>query len=105
MRQIRLNPGLLNMNISLDLSVVCDCSIDFHALCLTLLLSLSLSGKNCELCTSGFFRLGESDPTSVDVCQPCNCHTAGTVNDSVECAQVHANTNETLLVTSGALVT
>ncbi|XP_070762485.1 usherin [Enoplosus armatus] len=46
------------------------------------------TGKNCELCMSGFFRLEESDPTSVDVCQPCNCHTAGTVNGSMECAQV-----------------
>ncbi|XP_070688414.1 usherin [Pempheris klunzingeri] len=46
------------------------------------------TGKNCELCTSGFFRLEESDPTSVNVCQPCKCHTAGTVNGSMECAQV-----------------
>ncbi|XP_044201958.1 usherin [Thunnus albacares] len=46
------------------------------------------TGKNCELCISGFFRLEDSDPTSVYVCQPCNCHTAGTVNGSIECAQV-----------------
>ncbi|XP_074481361.1 usherin [Sebastes fasciatus] len=46
------------------------------------------TGKNCELCISGFFRLEESDPTSVDLCQPCNCNTAGTVNSSMECAQV-----------------
>uniref|UniRef100_A0A3B4TAI5 Usherin n=1 Tax=Seriola dumerili TaxID=41447 RepID=A0A3B4TAI5_SERDU len=46
------------------------------------------TGKNCELCISGFFRLEESDPTSVDVCRPCNCHTAGTVSGSMECAQV-----------------
>uniref|UniRef100_A0A667ZN39 Usherin n=1 Tax=Myripristis murdjan TaxID=586833 RepID=A0A667ZN39_9TELE len=45
-------------------------------------------GKNCELCTSQFFRLQEVDPTSVDVCQPCNCHTAGTVSGSMECDQV-----------------
>ncbi|XP_047436500.1 usherin [Mugil cephalus] len=46
------------------------------------------TGKNCELCLSGFFRLEESDPTSLDVCQPCNCHTAGTVNGSLECDQI-----------------
>uniref|UniRef100_A0A3Q3IYQ0 Usher syndrome 2A (autosomal recessive, mild) n=1 Tax=Monopterus albus TaxID=43700 RepID=A0A3Q3IYQ0_MONAL len=46
------------------------------------------TGKNCELCMSGFFRLEESDLTSVDVCRPCNCHTAGTVGGSLECAQV-----------------
>uniref|UniRef100_A0A3Q3EF52 Usher syndrome 2A (autosomal recessive, mild) n=1 Tax=Labrus bergylta TaxID=56723 RepID=A0A3Q3EF52_9LABR len=45
-------------------------------------------GKNCELCISGFFRLEESDPTSVDVCRPCHCHTTGTVNGSMECDQV-----------------
>ncbi|XP_074522167.1 usherin [Halichoeres trimaculatus] len=45
-------------------------------------------GKNCELCKSGFFRLEESDPTSVDICQLCNCHTAGTVNSTTECTQV-----------------
>ncbi|KAM9366692.1 usherin [Symphorus nematophorus] len=46
------------------------------------------TGKNCELCISGFFRQEEPDPTSLDVCQPCNCHTAGTVNGSMTCAQV-----------------
>lgn len=67
--------------------------------------SFSLSGKNCELCISGFFRLKESDPTSLDVCQPCICHTAGTVNGSMECAQVHTKTNRKLLMTSETLVT
>ncbi|XP_070842368.1 usherin [Chaetodon trifascialis] len=46
------------------------------------------TGRNCELCISGFFRLEESDPTSLDVCQPCNCHADGTVNGSMKCAQV-----------------
>ncbi|XP_030271338.1 usherin [Sparus aurata] len=46
------------------------------------------SGKNCELCISGFFRPEETDPTSHEVCQPCNCHSAGTINGSMECAQV-----------------
>ncbi|XP_077419247.1 usherin isoform X1 [Vanacampus margaritifer] len=45
-------------------------------------------GRNCELCISGFFRLEQSDPASVHVCQPCECHTAGTVNGSAECFQV-----------------
>lgn len=62
-------------------------------LSVSLFLSLSLSGKNCELCISGFFRLEESDPTSLDVCQPCNCHAAGTVNAGMKCAQVHTTTN------------
>ncbi|XP_029001116.1 usherin isoform X2 [Betta splendens] len=46
------------------------------------------TGKSCELCVSGFFRLEESDPTSVDVCRPCNCDTAGTISSSVKCAEV-----------------
>ncbi|CAJ1048931.1 LOW QUALITY PROTEIN: usherin [Xyrichtys novacula] len=46
------------------------------------------TGRNCQLCKSGFFRLEESDPTSLDVCRPCDCHTAGTVNNSMKCAQV-----------------
>ncbi|TKS69913.1 Usherin Usher syndrome type IIa protein [Collichthys lucidus] len=45
------------------------------------------TGRNCELCMSGFFRLEDSDPTLLDVCQPCNCHTAGTINGSMTCAQ------------------
>ena len=56
---------------------------------LYILLSFCLSGKNCELCRSGFFWLEESDPTSGDLCQPCNCNTAGTVNSSKECSEVH----------------
>ncbi|XP_053172998.1 usherin [Scomber japonicus] len=46
------------------------------------------TGKNCELCISGFFRLEDSDPTSVYVCRPCSCHAAGTVNGNNECAQL-----------------
>uniref|UniRef100_A0A3P9LP99 Usher syndrome 2A (autosomal recessive, mild) n=1 Tax=Oryzias latipes TaxID=8090 RepID=A0A3P9LP99_ORYLA len=46
------------------------------------------TGKNCEECRSGFFRLQGSDSFSVDVCQPCNCNTAGTINSSSECAQI-----------------
>ncbi|KAM7406312.1 hypothetical protein PAMP_000697 [Pampus punctatissimus] len=46
------------------------------------------TGKNCELCISGFFRPEDSDPTSVYACQLCNCHTAGTVNGSTDCAQI-----------------
>ncbi|KAM3624776.1 uncharacterized protein V6R79_001428 [Siganus canaliculatus] len=45
------------------------------------------TGTNCELCVSGFFRMKDSDPLSLDVCQPCNCYTAGTVNGSMDCAQ------------------
>uniref|UniRef100_A0A3B3DE37 Usher syndrome 2A (autosomal recessive, mild) n=1 Tax=Oryzias melastigma TaxID=30732 RepID=A0A3B3DE37_ORYME len=46
------------------------------------------TGKNCEECMSGFFRLQDSDPSSADVCRPCNCNTAGTINSSSECAQI-----------------
>ncbi|XP_055085949.1 usherin [Periophthalmus magnuspinnatus] len=46
------------------------------------------SGRNCEMCVSLFFRREGSDPSLVDVCQPCNCHTAGTVNGSEICTQV-----------------
>lgn len=68
-------------------------------------MSLSPSGKNCELCIRGFFRLEQSDPTSADVCRPCNCHTAGTVNGSMECGQVNTNTNSELWMNSQTLVT
>nr|XP_057944950.1 usherin isoform X3 [Doryrhamphus excisus] len=46
------------------------------------------TGRNCELCIRGFFRLEHSDPASAYVCQPCDCHTAGTVNGSTDCFQV-----------------
>uniref|UniRef100_A0A3Q3B8L8 Usher syndrome 2A (autosomal recessive, mild) n=1 Tax=Kryptolebias marmoratus TaxID=37003 RepID=A0A3Q3B8L8_KRYMA len=46
------------------------------------------TGKNCEQCTSGFFRLEDFDPTLADVCRPCNCNTAGTVNGNTMCTQV-----------------
>nr|XP_040024120.1 usherin isoform X2 [Gasterosteus aculeatus aculeatus] len=45
-------------------------------------------GKNCELCVPGFFKQAGADTTSVHLCQPCKCNTAGTVNSSMECAQV-----------------
>lgn len=60
--------------------------------------SRTLSGKNCELCVSGFFMLEESDPAPVDVCWPCDCDAAGTVGGSMECAQVHTNTNSCCLI-------
>uniref|UniRef100_A0A3B3X6F7 Usher syndrome 2A (autosomal recessive, mild) n=1 Tax=Poecilia mexicana TaxID=48701 RepID=A0A3B3X6F7_9TELE len=43
------------------------------------------SGKNCERCVGGFFRLQDSDPTSARVCQPCDCDVAGTVEGDTEC--------------------
>ncbi|XP_072320975.1 usherin [Eucyclogobius newberryi] len=46
------------------------------------------SGRNCEICASAFFKMEGSDPSLVDVCQPCNCSTAGTVNGSEICTQV-----------------
>nr|XP_061796460.1 usherin-like [Nerophis lumbriciformis] len=45
-------------------------------------------GRYCEICINGFYRLEQSDPSSVHVCKPCKCHIAGTVNGSTECFQV-----------------
>nr|XP_054587843.1 usherin [Nothobranchius furzeri] len=46
------------------------------------------TGKNCELCINGFFRLVDSDPSSADVCRPCDCYTAGTVDGNMDCPQI-----------------
>ncbi|XP_035991625.1 usherin [Fundulus heteroclitus] len=51
------------------------------------------TGKNCEYCTSGFFRQQDSDPSSAHVCQPCKCNAAGTVKGNTECAQVGGQCN------------
>uniref|UniRef100_A0A3B5M4G7 Usher syndrome 2A (autosomal recessive, mild) n=1 Tax=Xiphophorus couchianus TaxID=32473 RepID=A0A3B5M4G7_9TELE len=51
------------------------------------------SGKNCERCVGGFFRLQDSDPTSARVCQPCDCNAAGTVEGDTECAQIGGQCN------------
>uniref|UniRef100_A0A3B5QN66 Usherin n=1 Tax=Xiphophorus maculatus TaxID=8083 RepID=A0A3B5QN66_XIPMA len=51
------------------------------------------SGKNCERCVGGFFRLQDSDPTSAHVCQPCDCNAAGTVEGDTECAQIGGQCN------------
>ncbi|XP_014832285.1 PREDICTED: usherin-like isoform X1 [Poecilia mexicana] len=51
------------------------------------------SGKNCERCVGGFFRLQDSDPTSARVCQPCDCDVAGTVEGDTECAQIGGQCN------------
>ncbi|KAM4744036.1 usherin isoform 3-T3 [Anableps anableps] len=51
------------------------------------------TGKNCEHCISGFFRLQDSDPTSAHVCQPCNCNAAGTIKGNTECAQIGGQCN------------
>ncbi|XP_077569166.1 usherin [Stigmatopora nigra] len=45
-------------------------------------------GRNCELCVNGFYRLVQSDPASLHVCQPCNCHISGTVHGTTECLQI-----------------
>lgn len=67
---------------------LCDLSIDFFFTLYHLVSPCFLSGKNCEQCISGFFRLEDRDPTSVDVCQPCDCYTPGTVNGRMDCVQV-----------------
>ncbi|XP_030233283.1 usherin [Gadus morhua] len=48
------------------------------------------TGVHCELCRRNFFRAEGADPGSVDVCRPCDCDIAGTldVNGSIECHQM-----------------
>ncbi|KAM5165253.1 usherin [Mantella aurantiaca] len=41
-------------------------------------------GRQCDQCKDGFYKLQESNP---DGCQPCRCHTAGTVGGSNTCHQ------------------
>lgn len=72
---------MLFFSIFMNTACIC-CTVVFFV-------SVLFLGKNCELCNSGFFRLEDSNPASIDVCRQCNCHTAGTVNGSETCAQVH----------------
>uniref|UniRef100_A0AAV2LNE7 Usherin n=1 Tax=Knipowitschia caucasica TaxID=637954 RepID=A0AAV2LNE7_KNICA len=46
------------------------------------------TGRNCDMCASEFFRNDGSNPSFIHVCKPCNCNTAGTVNQSRICSQV-----------------
>ncbi|KAJ1157569.1 hypothetical protein NDU88_010275 [Pleurodeles waltl] len=43
------------------------------------------TGKNCELCKDLFYRQGGVGLASVDVCKPCDCFEAGTINGSLLC--------------------
>lgn len=88
------------LNLDFHLCQVSAFCFFFISVRLTLFTSLSLLGKNCELCISGFFRPEETDPTSHEVCQPCDCHSAGTINGSMECAQVHTNKENNFFMSS-----
>ncbi|KAM4770863.1 usherin [Rhinophrynus dorsalis] len=46
------------------------------------------TGKNCELCKDYFYREIEADITAIDVCKPCDCNEAGTVNQSLQCEKI-----------------
>ncbi|KAM3930149.1 usherin [Leptodactylus fuscus] len=45
------------------------------------------AGRNCEVCKISFYRKFEADPSAIDVCQPCDCHEAGTANKSQNCEE------------------
>ncbi|XP_076833979.1 usherin-like [Brachyhypopomus gauderio] len=45
------------------------------------------AGRNCEQCQSLFYRELGASPWAEDVCKPCECNSAGTVNGSLECDQ------------------
>ncbi|XP_073409429.1 usherin [Dendrobates tinctorius] len=46
------------------------------------------AGKNCEVCRIFFYRKFESDPSAVDVCQPCDCNETGTASKSQNCEEL-----------------
>ncbi|XP_075195246.1 usherin [Anomaloglossus baeobatrachus] len=46
------------------------------------------TGRNCEVCKTFFYRKFESDPSAVDVCQPCDCNETGTANKSQNCEKL-----------------
>ncbi|KAK6307053.1 hypothetical protein J4Q44_G00222010 [Coregonus suidteri] len=46
------------------------------------------TGRSCESCVSQFYREVVADPRSDDVCRPCDCHTPGAINGSLECGPV-----------------
>ncbi|XP_073529681.1 usherin [Phyllobates terribilis] len=46
------------------------------------------AGKNCDVCRIFFYRKFESDPSAVDVCQPCDCNENGAANKSQNCEEL-----------------
>uniref|UniRef100_A0AAY4ADY9 Usher syndrome type IIa protein homolog n=1 Tax=Denticeps clupeoides TaxID=299321 RepID=A0AAY4ADY9_9TELE len=46
------------------------------------------AGRNCERCQSLFFREQDEALWTHDVCRPCACYAAGTVNGSLECDEI-----------------
>ncbi|XP_026107420.1 usherin-like [Carassius auratus] len=46
------------------------------------------TGRNCERCRSLFYREVGALLWAKDVCKPCECHSAGTVNGSLECEPI-----------------
>ncbi|XP_028580478.2 usherin [Podarcis muralis] len=51
------------------------------------------TGRNCELCKDFFYRYVDADLSSVDVCNPCKCDTAGTENSSHQCNKIGGQCN------------
>lgn len=56
-----------------------------HTYTLTL---FGFKGRNCERCQSLFYREVGTLLWAKDVCKPCECHSAGTANGSLECEPV-----------------
>ncbi|XP_016124971.1 usherin [Sinocyclocheilus grahami] len=46
------------------------------------------TGRNCERCRSLFYREVGALLWAKDVCKPCECHSTGTVNGSLECEAI-----------------
>ncbi|KAK7153113.1 hypothetical protein R3I93_011118 [Phoxinus phoxinus] len=46
------------------------------------------TGRNCERCQSLFYREVGTLLWDKDVCKPCECHSAGTANGSLECEPI-----------------
>ncbi|KAH0622698.1 hypothetical protein JD844_025227 [Phrynosoma platyrhinos] len=50
-------------------------------------------GRNCEFCKDFFFRHVDADLSAVDVCKPCECNIAGTINSSQLCDKIGGQCN------------
>ncbi|XP_071996224.1 usherin isoform X2 [Engystomops pustulosus] len=50
--------------------------------------SHNTAGRNCDVCKISFYRKFGADPSAADVCQPCDCHQAGTLNNSQNCEEL-----------------
>ncbi|XP_053568734.1 usherin [Bombina bombina] len=46
------------------------------------------TGRHCELCKDYFYRQVDTNLSAIDVCKPCDCNEAGTVNRSLHCEKI-----------------